>query len=289
MYHPGFLFRRLSLFLSLFLSLSVNAQKIKVMSYNIRCGQCDNNTQNSWDNRKELVLSVIQKSNPDVIGFQEMMPQQRDWLVEKLPTYAIYGTGREADGSGEGCYIFYKRQAFKIDTTASSTQWFSSTPHIPGSADMGDLYKRILTTAHLESISTGRIFYLFNTHLTYLSEIQPAYIALLTKLITERVANQEPFLLMGDFNADENSEPIKLLTQNFESISLIDTYRVIHPNGQLSTFNGFTGELDGKKIDYIFMDATHFKVLDAACIQAVSNGLYPSDHFPMTATLKWRK
>jgi len=286
MNYSGFLFRRFSLFLSLFLSLTVSGQKLKVMSYNIRCGQCDNNTQNSWDNRKELVLSVIQNSGPDVIGFQEMMPQQRDWLLEKLPAYAIYGTGREVDGGGEGCYIFYKRKAFRIDTAASSTQWYSSTPHIPGSADMGDLYKRILTTAHLESLSTGHKFYLFNTHLTYLSEIQPAYVTLLTRLIKERVDNQVPFLLMGDFNADENSEAIKLLKQNFESIPLIDTYRVIHPEGQLTTFNGFTGEHDGKKIDYIFMDAAHFKTLDAACIQTVSSGLYPSDHYPMTAMVK---
>jgi endonuclease/exonuclease/phosphatase family metal-dependent hydrolase len=259
------------------------------MSYNIRCGQCDNNTQNSWDNRRELLLSVILKCNADVIGFQEMMPQQRDWLREKLPTYAVYGTGREADGGGEGCYIFYKRKAFKIDSTASSTQWFSSTPHIPGSADMGDLYKRILTTAHLESLTTGQKFYFFNTHLTYLAEIQPAYIKLLNTLIRERVANHEPFLLTGDFNADENSEAIKLLKQNFEAIPLIDTYRVIHPTGQLSTFNGFTGEQDGKKIDYIFADATHFKVLDADCIQTLFNGLYPSDHYPMTAKVKLKK
>ncbi len=88
-----------------------------------------------------------------------------------MPEYAVYGSGREADREGEGCYIFYKRALFSIDSTTSATKWYSTTPDVAGSGDMGDLYKRIITYAHLKMLSSGDKFYFFNTHLTYLPEI----------------------------------------------------------------------------------------------------------------------
>lgn len=270
----------------LFISLYCTSQEFKVMSYNIRCGQCDTDNSNSWFNRKELVLKVIKNDNPDLIGFQEMITEQRDWLLAKMPEYAVYGTGRDADGGGDGCYIFYKRALFSVDSTSSATKWYSSTPNVAGSGDMGDVFKRIITYAHLNVELAGKKFYFFNTHLTYLPKIQPAYISHLTKVIKERVSNDEPFLLTGDFNADENSDALKLLKQYFQSTPLVDSYREIHPTETLSTFNFFTGEKDGKKIDYIFFDASNFKTIEAECINTVVDNKYPSDHYPMTAKFK---
>lgn len=273
----------------LFISFSCTSQEFKVMSYNIRCGQCDNNTPNSWTNRKDLVLNVIKMDNPDLIGFQEMITEQRDWLLTQMPEYAVYGSGREADREGEGCYIFYKRALFSIDSTTSATKWYSTTPDVAGSGDMGDLYKRIITYAHLKMVTSGDKFYFFNTHLTYLPEIQVAHISLLNRIIKETIQNDEPFFLSGDFNADENSDAIKLLTRDFESKPLIDSYREIHPAEELSTFNFFTGEKDGKKIDYIFIDGSAFKTIEAECTTTIVEGKYPSDHYPMTARLKIEK
>ena len=117
------------------------------MTYNIRCGLCDDNNSNNWDSRKDLLLSVIKKNNPDILGLQEVIPLQLTFLKINLPDYNYFGKGRAADGTDEGCYIFYKKKLFVIDSVNSGTKWYSSTPDIPGSNDMGDLYKRIITFA----------------------------------------------------------------------------------------------------------------------------------------------
>lgn len=273
------------LILSLFITINISAQQFTVMTYNIRCGHCDDNNSNNWENRKEMLLSVIKKNNPDILGLQEAISMQISYLKENLPGYNYYGMGREENGTGEGCYIFYKKSLFTIDTLNSGTKWYSSTPDIPGSNDMGDLYKRIVTFARFKSIATNRYFYHFNTHLTYLDSIQVRYVDFLSKIIKDRKYS-EPFVLTGDFNADELSPAIKKLKENFLSENIVDSYRVMNPNGAISTFNYFTGKTDGRKIDYIFIEKDKFKTISASCDSTQVNGKYPSDHNSVNAIIE---
>lgn len=273
------------LLLLLSISISIKSQQFTVMSYNIRCGHCDNNNSNNWDSRKEMLLSLITKHNPDILALQEVIPMQLTYLIQSLPNYSYYGTGRKADGSDEGCYIFYNKHALTIDSVYSGTKWYSSTPNVPGSNDMGDLYNRIITFARFKTINTNKYFYHFNTHLTYIDSLQVRYIDFLTKVIKER-EKQDPFILTGDFNADELSPAINKLKKNFNSEKLTDTYRTIHPTGVISTFNSFTGKTDGKKIDYIFIEADKFNTINANCDSTQLNGKYPSDHNALDALIQ---
>lgn len=273
--------------LLLFFSLAAKSQQLSVMSYNIRCGHCDDNNSNNWESRKEMVLSLIQKHNPDILGLQEIIPLQLAYLKTNLPDYHYFGTGRNADGADEGCYIFYKRNVLSIDSTHSGTKWYSSTPDIPGSNDMGDLYRRIVTFARFKTIKTNQYFYHFNTHLTYIDSIQVRYIDFLSDIIKNR-SKQEPFILTGDFNADESSPAIKAFKKNFKSKKLVDTYREIDSKSVISTFNAFNGTTDGKKIDYIFVVADKFKTIQASCDSTNLNGKYPSDHNAMNAIIQFR-
>jgi len=271
--------------LLLMLPLSMAGQAIEVMTYNIRCGECDNHNTNNWDSRKTLVLSVIQKNDPDIIGFQEMIPAQLEYLSNQLTSYSYYGTGREADGSGEGCYIFYKKDRFSLDSLHSGTKWYSSTPEIPGSNDWGDMYKRIVSYARFRIKSNNQYFYLFNTHLTYIDSLQIKYVNFLISLIKSRHPS-DPFILTGDFNADEASAAILHLKMSFPADEIMDTYREIVPNEKISTFNNFSDVRDGRKIDYIFAEGKRFKTLSAQCDTTTFKGKYPSDHFALTATLE---
>lgn len=274
----------LTILLLLLTSLTVNSQQLSVMSYNIRCGHCDDNNSNNWESRKEMLLSVIKKHNPDILGLQEIVPLQLMYLKANLPDYYYFGTGRKADGTDEGCYIFYKKNVLSIDSLHSGTKWYSSTPDIPGSNDMGDLYNRIVTFARFKTIETNKYFYHFNTHLTYLDSIQVRYVDFLSNVIKNR-NTQDPFILTGDFNADEVSPAIKKLKENFITEKLADTYRSIDPTGVISTFNYFTGKTDGKKIDYIFIEGDKFNTVHAGCDSTVLNGKYPSDHNSINAVI----
>lgn len=279
--------RKIVVLMFLLQSVLLVAQDFTIMSYNIRCGQCDEKNSNNWEGRKNLVLATIKDANVDIIGFQEIIPLQLTWLAANLPDYNYYGSGRDADRLGEGCYIFYRKDAFVVDSTQSSTKWYSSTPNLAGSADMGDLYKRIVTYVRLKQIESNKSFYYYNTHLTYLPEIQEKYVDFLSNVIKSREL-PEPFILSGDFNAEEQSTAINRLKINFAADTLVDSYRQVHLTDLISTFNDFTGIPKGMKIDYIFLGATSFTTLDATCINHIENGKYPSDHYPITARLKPR-
>lgn len=272
----------------LFFSLVAHSQQLSVMSYNIRCGHCDNSNSNNWESRKEMVLAVIKKHDPDILGLQETMPSQLAYLKTNLPDYNYYGTGRDAKGTDEGCYIFYKRNVLTIDSIHSGTKWYASTPDIPGSNDMGDSYNRIVTYARFKSTQTNRPFYHFNTHLTYVDSLQVCYVNFLSDVIKTR-PTQDPFIITGDFNADERSPAIHVLKERLGRENLIDPYRTIDPTGVVSTFNYFTGEKDGKKIDYIFIEADQFTTIHASCDTTEINGKYPSDHHALNAVIRMRE
>jgi endonuclease/exonuclease/phosphatase family metal-dependent hydrolase len=61
---------------------------------------------------------------------------------------------------------------------------------------------------------------------------------------------------------------------------------LIHPDVEaVGTFNEFKGVREGDKIDFVFT-TPDIKVLDAKIIYDNTNGRYPSDHFPVTATIQ---
>ena len=68
---------------------------------------------------------------------------------------------------------------------------------------------------------------------------------------------------------------------------MVDTFRALHPQAEpVGTFNGFAGKSDGDKIDYVFVEPK-IMVLSAEILRTNVEGRYPSDHFPVTAILKW--
>ncbi|WP_437763249.1 hypothetical protein WMF27_42015 [Sorangium sp. So ce281] len=55
----------------------------------------------------------------------------------------------------------------------------------------------------------------------------------------------------------------------------------------VGTFHAFSGDEGGEKIDFIFAQpAPVAEVLMAQIIREHRDGLYPSDHFPVTARLR---
>src|SRR5690606_39307421 len=77
-------------------------ENITIMSYNIRCGFCEDSSNiNNWGYRKYLVAYLIKSHNPDLIGLQEAEMFQVNELIEMLDEYDWYGVSRE-DGKEKG-------------------------------------------------------------------------------------------------------------------------------------------------------------------------------------------
>jgi hypothetical protein len=70
---------------------------------------------------------------------------------------------------------------------------------------------------------------------------------------------------------------------------LIDAYRELTPTigREEATFHGFSGATRGSRIDFVLHDKS-FEALDATIVRTNYSGRYPSDHFPVTATLRLR-
>jgi len=69
----------------------------------------------------------------------------------------------------------------------------------------------------------------------------------------------------------------------------VDTFCVLHPDeADVGTFHGFKGTTTGPKIDFIFTPS-NTRVVDAAILHTNRDGHYPSDHFPVTAHLRFEE
>lgn len=275
----------LSLILLCSASEPVKPEPLTVMSFNIRYGTADDG-EDSWQYRKDRTAQVIKDYAPDVIGMQEVLQFQRDELLALLPRYTSFGVGRD-DGvdAGEQSCVLYDKERFIV--TAGGTFWLSEEPGVPGSVSWDSSMTRSCTWVRLYEPATRRGFYVFNAHFDHRGEGARYYSA---ALVLDRIARRElnePAVFTGDLNCGEDSRPMTLLNKQ-----LTDSYRVIHPDETtVGTFNGFKGDLDGKKIDYIFLSNgwlgdDGWDVLDAEIVRDSYDGMYPSDHFPVVATLR---
>ena len=103
---------------------------LKVMTFNIRYNNPDDG-ENAWPVRKNYVVEMVKKNNIDILGIQEGLKDQVDYLSNELSDYGRIGIGRD-DGKEAGEYsaVFYKK--VKFEKLESNTFWLSQTPEKPG-------------------------------------------------------------------------------------------------------------------------------------------------------------
>lgn len=258
--------------------------ELNVMSFNIRNGRA-NDGENSWKHRKEFAADVIRAAKLDVVGLQEAFRFQLDDLRKQLPEFQEIGEGRDGGTKGEYSAILYRGSRFTA--LDSGTFWLSDTPEVK-SRHWGNRYLRICTWVRLKDKKTDESFYVYNTHFDHQSQNARLKSA---QLVAQRIHNRqhkEPFLLTGDFNADEDNPVVLYLKAKSTAppkspITLIDTFRKLHPNESVvGTGGGFAGRADGKKIDYVFVQP-QTKVTSASIIRTNRDGRFPSDHSPVMA------
>ena len=163
-------FNTFFLFLSFLLttSCSYNNDRITVFSFNIRY---DNpaDGENRWSNRKHLVTDLIHSIYTDIMGMQEVTHSQFLDLAAILPEYARSGAGRD-DGKEKGEYaaILYKKTRFNL--LDESTFWLSENPDDIGSISWGAHLPRVVSWIKLEEKRTKKVFFVFNTHFSHVSD-----------------------------------------------------------------------------------------------------------------------
>ena len=286
MHQSNLLFHLLALML--FLSSSSFARgddTLRVMTFNIRYGTAGNG-QNAWDARKDHLVEVIRDFNPDLLGTQEVLAAQADYLIEKLPEYTLVGVGRD-DGKrrGEFSAALYKTSRFEADD--SGTFWLSETPHVPGSKSWDSSMPRIVTWVKLrDNGADGSKILWLNTHWDHRGRIARVEAGKMIRRWIDEHAGDDLVILTGDLNVTETHEGIRAILANDGVPRLIDTYRQVHPTPQPdeATSHGFRGRTRGRRIDFV-LGTAELRVTDADIVRASRDGLYPSDHYPVTAVI----
>nr|WP_321406967.1 endonuclease/exonuclease/phosphatase family protein [uncultured Carboxylicivirga sp.] len=269
-------------------SCGVNDRTLSVMSFNVRYDN-DRDGINSWENRKDLALSFIDKESPDVIGFQEVLPRQLNHLQEHLTGYSSVAAGRD-DGKlgGEMVPIFFNKEKFEL--ISSSHFWLSNTPEVAGSKSWGAYFPRVVTWVQLKNLDNGYIFYVFNTHFSHVSEFARNESAVLLLDKIHILAGDAPVIVTGDFNASFDELCYKTLTGNWKDHTALWDSRfenLTNNNDLLTTFNGFKDDTSKVIIDHIFVNGM-FLVQSFKTYPVKQNDTFISDHYPVKAILSFR-
>ncbi|NNC90686.1 MAG: endonuclease/exonuclease/phosphatase family protein [Akkermansiaceae bacterium] len=274
------------------------SEETVVATFNIRYASPSDKGARAWPERRKAVLEIIRDMDSDVVGLQEALWSQVQYLRPALPGYKWAGSGRD-DGkkAGEFCAVGWKDDRFRLLQTGIF--WLSDTPHTAGSKTWGNEVVRICTWVRLIDKKTGTSFYVFNTHWDHKHQGSRERAArMVAAQIDARQSKGDPVILMGDFNAKEDNPAVQYLTGNKVALDggngaeqwkrpLVDVFDRLHPGeDDRRTFHGWKGTPDGRhKIDHIFAskDVTPRR---CSIVRDAKDGAWPSDHFPVRAVLQ---
>lgn len=257
-------------------------QELKIMSYNIRLDVASDG-ENRWELRKDKVAGLMNYYEADFIGAQEVQHHQLQYLLQQLKEYAYIGVGRD-DGEEDGEYscIFYKKN--KFEPIKQSTFWLSATCD---SVSFGwdAACRRVCTYGLFREKATQKIFWVFNTHLDHVGQTaRIESVKLITKKINELNTKNYPVIFMGDLNSRPEDAPV----QHLNTVLQNTRTNSIQAYGPADTWNAFKfNTRPNGCIDYIFTSGgKQVNVLKFATITDSYDMKYPSDHFPVMATIK---
>lgn len=259
--------------------LNAQEEKIDVMSFNIRYDSpSDIEKGNGWLQRRPLVVSLIRHYSPDLLGIQEAMKHQLDYLLEHLPEYEFIGVARD-DGKEKGEYsaILYKKERYELKE--NNTFWLSETPDKP-SKSWDAALPRIVTWGAFKDKKTQEEFYYFNTHFDHIgTEAREQSAKLILKKI-DAIAGDGPVILTGDFNVTPDTKPYAVLAEALADSRESSTKPPYGPEG---TFSGFELKPTGnfRQIDFIFVRGLKVSVHET--IADFFDDKFPSDHLPVMA------
>lgn len=268
----------------LLMGVFLNAQTLKVMTYNIRLDVASDG-ENDWNHRKDYFTSQIQFYEPDIFGVQEAKPNQVIDIATSLLQYDNVGIGREGIGKGESSNIFYKKERFRVKE--SNTFWLSETPN-EISKGWDAAFNRVCTYALFKDLKTKKTFWIFNTHLDHIGkDARTKGIQLILSKIKELNTKKYPVIFMGDFNSEPNEDRIIALKKVMDDSREVSQEKPFGPSG---TFNNFIHkEPVTKLIDYIFISKNSILKVKKYAILSDSRDLrYPSDHLPVYVEINFK-
>ena len=263
-------------------TLTMQAQSLKVMTYNIRLDHSSDGV-NQWPKRTDKVYALIRKYDPDILGIQEALHHQLQDLLKNLPEYTSVGVGRD-DGKTKGEYsaILFKKDRFAVQQ--QNTFWLSQTPEVAGSKSWDAMLPRVATWARLRDKKKKNEFTVVNTHFDHVGTEARKQSASILKQHIEKFSLNAAAVVMGDFNCIRTEAPYEVMLEK-KHVQLFDGA----PANPPGTFCNFAvNSMECRPIDYIFY-TSQWEPQKYQVITQNDGQNYPSDHLPVLTRLKLRK
>lgn len=262
--------------------------ELHVMSFNIRLersAETRPGDPDHWPDRRPLVVDLLEREQPTLLGVQEAKYGQLPAIEEALPRHGMVGYGRQGGSRDEYSAIFYDRK--RLEVLAWDQFWLSDTPAVIGSATWGNTVTRIVVWARLRDRRSGTEFAMINTHFDHQSE--PARIrsaAAMIDLFEGGELDQLPTVVTGDFNsaAGDSGAYSTLVTDG----PTVDTWEVARKRltQAWGTFPGYEDPVaDGERIDWVLTTEDIRTHRAAINVWRDRHGAYPSDHAPVQALI----
>lgn len=253
---------------------------LKVMSFNVRYGTA-NDGNNSWPNRRDTVVNVIKHYDPDIIGTQETLRFQADYIRDGLRGYDSFGMSRVPGEDGERMEIFYKKSV--VAPIEIGHFWLSETPNVPGTKSWDSSLPRMATWTKFWHIESQQPFFFVNTHFDHRGQVARNEAARVISEQMAEIAGNAHVVITGDFNARGGvSDPWNTITQVFK-----DCWdEAENQYGPKDTFGGFNepNPDSDRRIDWILYRGAA-KVSKCETVTYEEHGRYPSDHYPIYAEI----
>ena len=254
------------------------ALALNIASFNIRM-DTKRDSLNPWHIRKIQLFEYVKNQKIDVLCLQECCKNQLGDFKKAFPGYSVVSISSKK----RQCLnvpILYSTK--KFECLKSGTFWLSEHPETKGKG-WDAASSRLVTWAKLKDKQTGKILFVFNTHLDNIGKIAKIESMKLIKNYIRSIANGFPTILAGDMNSTPKSTTYKIAIN--DKVNMFDAYKVAsRKTGVGYTFNKY-GLSCTMRLDYVF-------VSDSICVDNITipkekkvNGCFMSDHNPVVVTI----
>ncbi len=256
---------------------------IKILSFNICCS--GNREGHSLPERAPRVISVIDKYDPDLIGFQEVTPRWIELLGQYFEDkgYEVFNKYR-GENDRESTPMLWKKDRFEC--LDKGYFWLSDTPEVESRGWDTLNHPRICMWAKLKDLTTGQVFVYANTHFGFsdLCHSESAH------LVLDRVSshNTDSVFVTADYNFYKDSVGYKEMTKLFVDVTAVTT------GDKSATFHNYdpanaltddelktSGKTYGGHIDFCFANPNGIIPISGKVYRDHFDGKFPSDHNPV--------
>jgi len=251
--------------------------------------------QGEWERRYSAIRRVVEEFSPDICLFQEIWVDKRlnmvETIAEGLGMSFVWGPS-----SNPKLWALRGSSPTVVVGNAIMSRYPISdrAQHNLPSESGGDDGRSVLYA----SVNAGKVVVpTFTTHLSSgpgKSRVRRRQIASLVRFVRSRSSSSFPIVLGGDFNAEPDSDEIRLLEGRktspiFSDLVLVDAWRYAAEGASGMTWNNANPNVANRpwhvsgRIDYVFLgEPLASGAGSVVAIRLVGDcpigGVWPSDH-----------